>query len=87
MAVLYEKGAIRLTDEGVTLYNYYFPTFGAKFVPYSDIKNVERISCNVINSKTWGMPFNWTWWHLDGWFAFREFRGLPGLLLHTGKRN
>lgn len=59
---LYDRGALTLREDGILLRNYYFPTLGAKFVPYSDVTGVEKIVCRIRNSKTWGMSFNRAWW-------------------------
>lgn len=83
MSVLYDKGNVQITDEGVLLRWYYFPFAQSKFVPFSEITGIERQTCGLFNSKTWGMPFDGSWWHADGLFSFREFRHPEGIRLIT----
>lgn len=77
------RGTVICTDEGVILKRYYFPTFKSKLVKWEDIERVERITCGLGNSKSWGMPMDGSWWHCSDFG--REFKGGPGLIIHTAE--
>ena len=65
MSLLYEDKYVRITEEGITIRRYYFPTFQSKFVPWSAIKCFRLEPVNFFKSKGWGMGLSNVWWALD----------------------
>eukprot|EP00293_Proteomonas_sulcata_P010332 CAMPEP_0184290226 /NCGR_PEP_ID=MMETSP1049-20130417/2559_1 /TAXON_ID=77928 /ORGANISM="Proteomonas sulcata, Strain CCMP704" /LENGTH=147 /DNA_ID=CAMNT_0026597345 /DNA_START=420 /DNA_END=863 /DNA_ORIENTATION=+ len=64
--VLYERGNIKVTDSGLELKCYYFPTGQKKFVQWRDVTDLESKKVNLGNCKTWGMALDFkVWWHFD----------------------
>jgi len=56
--VLYERGNIKVTDSGLELKCYYFPTGQKKFVQWRDVTDLESKKVNLGNCKTWGMALD-----------------------------
>ena len=51
MSLLYEDQYVKITDEGVEIKWYYFPTAQSKFIAFSDVKCFRLESKNLFTSK------------------------------------
>lgn len=65
MSLLYEDKYVRITEEGVTIRRYFFPTFQSTTVPWSAIKCFQLEPVNFLKSKGWGMGLSNVWWAMD----------------------
>lgn len=62
----YDDGRVACTDDALVIRWYYFP-FGAKRIPYSDIKDVRRQPLTMLTGKwrIWGSSDFVHWLNLD----------------------
>lgn len=62
----YDDGTITCTTSGVRIKNYYFP-FGAKTIPYSSIKSLQRLDLSLARGRMriWGTANPGYWANLD----------------------
>jgi len=64
--VLYRDRFIEVTDEGVTIFLYYFPFGNSKFLPFHSIVAVNDakadLNLNILAYKGWGMGLSNIWW-------------------------
>ena len=51
MSLLYEDRYVKITDEGVEIKWYYFPTAQSKFIAFSDVKCFRVEPKNLFTSK------------------------------------
>ena len=51
MSLLYEDQYVKITDEGVEIKWYYFPTAQSKFIAFSDVKCFRLEPKNLFTSK------------------------------------
>ena len=51
MSLLYEDRYVKITDEGVEIKWYYFPTSQSKFIAFSDVKCFRGEPKNLFTSK------------------------------------
>ncbi|WZN66100.1 hypothetical protein HKI87_14g76630 [Chloropicon roscoffensis] len=70
MSLLYEDQYVKITDEGVEIKWYYFPTAQSKFIAFSDVKCFRLEPKNLFTSKGWGMGMSNVWWACD---TIRQF--------------
>jgi hypothetical protein len=81
MNVLYKDDSILVTDENLTINNYYFPTGQRRVIPWSQIKSVLTKRLTFLNGKyrVWGMGVKPYWFNSD-WRADKDWM----LIIDTG---
>jgi len=62
-APLYDDGRITCTDTGLLIKRYY--PWGAKHVPYAQVKSVKRLPIRIRRWRLWGSGDFRHWWNLD----------------------
>jgi hypothetical protein len=74
MQTLYREKSLLITDEGITIFKYYFPLGQPKTIPWSNIKNIklERLTLLTGKLRTWGMELKPYWFHLS-WRANKDY--------------
>ena len=81
----YDDGGILCDDQGLTIRRYYYP-WGAKRIPYTSIRGVERLPLTgankVLRWRIWGSGDFVHWWNLD---AHRPGKDLA-LVIDVGHR-
>eukprot|EP00212_Chloropicon_laureae_P009210 CAMPEP_0197492538 /NCGR_PEP_ID=MMETSP1311-20131121/10670_1 /TAXON_ID=464262 /ORGANISM="Genus nov. species nov., Strain RCC856" /LENGTH=122 /DNA_ID=CAMNT_0043037505 /DNA_START=1 /DNA_END=369 /DNA_ORIENTATION=+ len=70
MTTLYEDDFVCLTDEGIEIKWYYFPTTISKKIQWDEVKCFRLEPVNLFTSKGWGMGFSNVWWACD---TLRQF--------------
>ncbi|GGC54607.1 hypothetical protein GCM10011410_03720 [Hoyosella rhizosphaerae] len=65
--LLYDDGLVQLSDTGVTLRRYYFPTGAAKYIPYTRIVRVgsRRMGWLTGKARGWGSGGTNVWMPFD----------------------
>jgi hypothetical protein len=66
--VVYEDSYIRVFQDRIQIFHYYFPIGTSKTIYYSDIewvKTDEEMKLGVLQFKAWGMGLANIWWPLD----------------------
>ncbi len=61
---LYEDDFIVVTDSGVLIRCFYFPSGSDKFIPFSDILKAEE-EYAALNFSLWGFGLSGVWWASD----------------------
>ena len=71
----YEDQLVPLTDEDLTLKNYYFPLGTPKRIPATEIVSIEKTAPTLLNGKwrLWGSSNFVSWFPLDGQRPRRGF--------------
>jgi hypothetical protein len=62
-APLYDDGSIACTETGLLIKRYY--PWGAKHIPYTQVKSVKRLPIRVRRWRLWGSGDFRHWWNLD----------------------
>lgn len=73
MQVLYREKSLLLTDEGITIFTYYFPLGQAKKIPWGKVKKVKMEKLGLFSGKlrAWGMELK-PYWFNYGWRANKD---------------
>lgn len=73
MQILYREKSLLLTDEGITIFKYYFPLGQSKKISWAQVKNIRLEPLTMFNGKlrAWGMELKPYWFNLD-WRASKE---------------
>lgn len=74
MQTLYREKSLLLTDEGITIFKYYFPFAQPKKISWSQVKNIKLEPLTLFNGKlrAWGMELKPHWFNLD-WRAGKDY--------------
>lgn len=65
--ILYEDKFVKITDNDLTIFWYYFPFGNNKIISLKDIKNIELEELTLLKGKykLWGMNLNLIWFAMD----------------------
>jgi hypothetical protein len=84
-ATVYEDDGILCDDKELTIRRYYL-WWGAKRIPYTSIRSVERLPMTGVNKirrwRIWGSGDFVHWWNFDAGRPKKEM----ALVIHTGGR-
>jgi hypothetical protein len=64
---VYSDGLADVCENGIWIMKYYFPALSPKFIKFSDIREIEKKPCTLLNGKWrfWGTGDFVTWFPLD----------------------
>lgn len=67
MPLYYEDSQIRIDEVGIGIRDYYFPTYGAKNISWSELKSVHEFDLTFWSGKyrIWGMGLRPWWFNYD----------------------
>lgn len=74
MQTLYREKSLLITDEGITIFKYYFPLGQPKQISWSEVKSIklERLTLFTGKLRAWGMELKPYWFNF-GWRADKDF--------------
>jgi len=80
--MLYEDNCVAIDDEGITIFNYYFPLGQPKKIAWSQIKSIwsEPLTAMTGKYRYWGMGLRPYWLHND-WRVNKD----QMLIIDTGR--
>lgn len=67
MHTIYEDSCISVDDEGITIFNYYFPLGQPKRILWNQVRSVQEKPLTALNGRLrmWGMGFRLYWLNND----------------------
>lgn len=73
MQTLYREKSLLITDEGITIFKYYFPLGQPKKIAWNQVKNIKQEPLTLFTGKlrAWGMELKPYWFNLD-WRAAKD---------------
>lgn len=81
---IYEDKYVRIKEDDLTLFWYYFPFGQNKIIKFSEIKEIKIEELGVFTGKyrLWGMDLNFHWYPLDN----LRFRKTHFIKIDTGSK-
>lgn len=64
--ILYEDSVLKITENEIILYWYYFPSAASKRIRLDKIKSIRMEERSILSMKHWGMAADFdVWWNCD----------------------